>query len=353
MPFRSETMSFCQLIIPKETIFQTLAKLGKLGMVQFINLNERLNPVNLPYTAEIRDLNEIERQLRNIYMECEEIKVNVPKIGIQSTPPTVKEINEISVEIDKLEKSIEEISNNAKLLEKVECNLLETKFVLEFCHDFFSSAGLSITRDSLTKELLHDATITLLDFPPNDISRLEYLTGTVPIRRKYAFERMLWRVCKGNFCITYSKIHITSYDSCFNSTSQVEKVSFFIFFHGEAIKAKILKICEGFHCNLIHCPDHAEDRNEIIQELWLKIGDINLIVSKTEAQKLDMLRSISEKLYPSLVKIKTMQEIYFIMNQLSIDHSNLFYLGKLYFNICVLLMDLRTYSIECANRLCK
>lgn len=330
MVFRSETMSYYQLIIPKDMIVPTLAKLGEIALVQFINLNENLSSLNLPYTTAIYDLVEIERQIQNVYSQCKEMKVNVIQIAQKSTNPTSKEISEISERIDKFQKSIEEITENARLLEIVECKLLETKFVLEFCNDFFSSAGIS--KDSLTRALLHDATIDFSmhskDWDSSNISKLEYVFGTVSIKRKYAFERMLWRVCKGNFCVTYSKNNISSYDSCRSITSKVEKQPFFLFFHGETIKIKILKICEGFHCNLTHCPESAADRDKMMKDILIQIGDIKVVINKTEAQRIDMLTGISENLYPILIKVKKMKEIYFIMNHLMLDSGSQFYRGK-------------------------
>lgn len=332
MLFRSETMSFCQLIIPKDIIVPTLTKLAEIGLAQFINLNEHESSLNLPNTTAIYELVEIERQIQNVYSQCKQIKVNVPQIANKSTNPTSNEINEISEKIDKFQKTFIEITENSRLLEILECNLLEAKFVLEFCHAFFSSAGISTTRDSLTTALLHDATIDFpmynndLDF--SNISMLEYVSGTVSIKRKYAFERMLWRVCKGNFCVTYSKDNISSYDSCRSITSKEAKQSFFLFFHGETIKIKILKICEGFHCNLIHCPESTADRTNMLKGIVMQIGDIKVVRNKTEAQRIDMLTEISEKLYPTLIKVKKMKEIYFAMNYLILDHGKQFYVGK-------------------------
>lgn len=283
--------------------------------------------MDLPYATEVHELVEIERQIQLVYLECEEMGVNVQQIQSNSTPPTAKEIHEISAEIEQLLRSIGEISKNSRILETVECNLIESKCVLEFCHDFFSSARLSVTKDSLTRALLHDATIA---FPMHTdfVSTLEYVTGTVSIKYKYAFERMLWRVCKGNFCITYSKINIMSYDSCWNTTSKAEKQSFFLFFHGETIKIKILQICEGFHCNLIHCPESPEIINEMITDISIQIADLKVIASKTEAQKIDMLRGISGRLYPALVKVHMMKGLYFVLNQLVLDPGKRFYIGK-------------------------
>lgn len=331
MLFRSETMSYCQLVIPKDIIFQTLVKLGEIELVQFIDVNVD-HALNLPYTSEIYDLADIERQIQYVHAECNDMNVNVQQIYQESAYTTIKEIHQISTEIDEFLIAVREISKNAKILELLECNLEETKCALQFCNDFFISAEILFTKDSQTRALLNDATI---DFPMNsnidtsNISKLEYISGTVSIKNKYAFERMIWRVCKGNFYITYSQNNCMSYEACKNVTSKVEKQPFLIFFQGELIKSKILKICGGFHCNLIQCPKKTEDRGTMLRDILMDISDMKIIAIKTKAQRANMLEGISVKLYPALVKVKKMKQIYFIMNQLILDPGNRFYIGKI------------------------
>lgn len=338
MIFRSETMTYCQLIIPKDIIFPTLEKLGEIGFVQFINFNESRGLLSLPYMSQIYNLTDIERQIQYVYSECKKINIHVQQIQTDLSYPTDREIDEISTEIDEFLKAVGEISKNAEILKLLEYNLVETKCMLEFCIELFSSNDI-LSQDSMDTVLFHD---TIINFPMHnneiDISKLEYVSGTVAIKYKYVFERMIWRVCKGNFCITYSNNNFMSYENCRNDSCKVEKQPFFLFFQGECIKIKILKICEGFHCNLVQLPEKPDDRNIMLRDILIDISDIKVVAIKTEAQLIDMLKGISEKICPALAKVKRMKDIYFAMNHLVLDQGNRFFVGEfkvfweIYFN---------------------
>ena len=80
-----------------------------------------------------------------------------------------------------------------------------------------------------------------------------------------AFERMLWRVCRGNVflkqaeipeliedpntVITSNLLHVNSFFKTFPFVFQGEKLHktvFVVFFQGEQLKTRVQKICEGF-----------------------------------------------------------------------------------------------------------
>lgn len=334
--FRSKTMYFCQIIIPRDTIFETLTKLGELKLVQFVNVNEHVNALSLPYVSEIYELKEVEQSIDFMFKECEAMGIHVPQPHTSLKAPTIKKIHEITSEIEKFQNSIEVISRNAQLLEKVSCTLRETKFVLEFCEEFFVSAGISFTRQSLYQSLIHSSSIDFHlcddDHRSHETSPLEFLSGTIPIARKPAFERMLWRVCKSNFYAKFSKNTVTSFDTCGfknDKSTKVEKMGFLIFFYGTELKKKIMKICEGFHCKLTHCPETTDDRTDLYKDVVLRLNDMNVIINRTEREKIDILKLVSEKLFSSLIMVKNMKAIYFTMNQLSIDKGDNFFVGKL------------------------
>lgn len=318
MPFRSESMSFCQLILPKDTIFQTLTKLGEIGLVQFVNMNEGRNVLSLPFTPQIHDLTEIVRQIQILSQECKLKGIKAPHYEPLYKYPSEKQINDIASEIGKFQLDIEELTVNLNILEKVFCNFRESKFVLEFCQSFFNSAGYA---DQVGP--LHDS----IEYQMKDFVKLEYLSGTVPVKRVFAFERMVWRVSKGNFFMSISELKIESYDSC-GLVTPVEKYAFILFFQGEVLKTKIMKICEGFHCVLKPCPETEEYRQNMIDDVSTRIEDMIVIINKTEAQRNELLISASKRLYPCLVTVKRMKGIYYALNSMSLDHSNSFYISK-------------------------
>ena len=62
--FRSQTMSYGQLMIPKQMVFETIEKIGELGIVQFIDLNQHEMSFKRMFSKEIKQCEEIERKIR-------------------------------------------------------------------------------------------------------------------------------------------------------------------------------------------------------------------------------------------------------------------------------------------------
>ena len=51
--FRSQSMSYGQLMIPKQMVFETIEKIGELGIVQFIDLNQQEMSFKRMFSKEI------------------------------------------------------------------------------------------------------------------------------------------------------------------------------------------------------------------------------------------------------------------------------------------------------------
>jgi V-type H+-transporting ATPase subunit a len=81
-----------------------------------------------------------------------------------------------------------------------------------------------------------------------------------------AFERMLWRVCRGNVFLRQAEIPELIEDpltvsfgfsvSCYYSFiflqgEKIHKTVFVVFFQGEQLKNRVQKICEGFVSYLV------------------------------------------------------------------------------------------------------
>ncbi|KNC83201.1 hypothetical protein SARC_04540 [Sphaeroforma arctica JP610] len=73
--FRSQPMALCQVIIPSEVAYEALGELGELGLAMFNDLNTNMNTFSRTYVKEIRELDDIDRQLRYISKQVEDVKI--------------------------------------------------------------------------------------------------------------------------------------------------------------------------------------------------------------------------------------------------------------------------------------
>ena len=58
-----------------------------------------------------------------------------------------------------------------------------------------------------------------------------------------SFERLLWRACRGNVLLKQAEIETPLEDP--STGDQVNKRVFIIFFQGDQLKSRVMKICEG------------------------------------------------------------------------------------------------------------
>jgi V-type H+-transporting ATPase subunit a len=121
-----------------------------------------------------------------------------------------------------------------------------------------------------------------------------------------AFERLLWRTCRGLVYLRQAEIETpledpvtvsvqnkSNFDTfflvefqtdfCFVSNvdffkgDEVYKSVFVIFFQGEQLKTRVRKICEGFRATLYPCPETPAERREMSIGVMTRIEDLNTV----------------------------------------------------------------------------
>jgi len=97
------------------------------------------------------------------------------------------------------------------------------------------------------------------------------------------FERILWRILRGNLCMNYSEIEEPLQDP--ETDQKVEKNVFIIFAHGEAMIQKIKRISELLGANLYHLDVDQEVRRENSLKIFSKIEEIHNVNKKNKIKK--------------------------------------------------------------------
>lgn len=70
-----------------------------------------------------------------------------------------------------------------------------------------------------------------------------FVTGVIDRERVPAFERLLWRACRGNVFFKQAEIDTPLEDPI--SGFVIHKCVFIVFFQGEQLKSRVKKICDG------------------------------------------------------------------------------------------------------------
>ncbi|XP_055908648.1 V-type proton ATPase 116 kDa subunit a 1 isoform X1 [Eupeodes corollae] len=329
--FRSEEMTLCQLFLQSEAAYACVSELGELGLVQFRDLNPDVNAFQRKFVNEVRRCDEMERKLR--YLEKEIKKDGIPMLDTGDSPeaPQPREMIDLEATFEKLENELREVNQNAEALKRNFLELTELKHILRKTQVFFDEqeGGLNTTTESMTRALITDESRTGHSMGPVQLGFLEksqergedylpcFVAGVILRERLPAFERMLWRACRGNVFLRQAMIESPLEDPA--NGDQVYKSVFIIFFQGDQLKTRVKKICEGFRATLYPCPEAPADRREMAMGVMTRIEDLNTVLGQTQDHRHRVLVAAAKNLKNWFVKVRKIKAIYHTLNLFNLD----------------------------------
>ncbi|XP_054456908.1 V-type proton ATPase 116 kDa subunit a 1-like isoform X7 [Anoplopoma fimbria] len=273
--FRSEEMTLAQLFLQSEAAYCCVSELGELGMVQFRDLNPDVNVFQRKFVNEVRRCEEMDRKLR--FVEKEIKKANIPTVDTGENPEVPFPRDMIDLEVISFHKQMEDP------------NLLEESSALMEGSEGGRGAPL----------------------------RLGFVAGVISRERIPTFERMLWRVCRGNVFLRKAEIEDPLEDPA--TGDQVHKSVFIIFFQGDQLKNRVKKICEGFRASLYPCPETPQERKEMLAGVNSRIDDLQMVLNQTEDHRQRVLQAASKTMRVWFIKVRKMKAIYHTLNLCNID----------------------------------
>ncbi|XP_017765191.1 PREDICTED: V-type proton ATPase 116 kDa subunit a [Eufriesea mexicana] len=319
--FRSEQMALCQLFIQPEAAYLSVSELGETGTVQFRDLNGNVNYFQRKFVNEVRRCDEMERKLR--YIEAEVKKDGVPIVdNLAELPraPNPRMIIDLEARLEETENDILELSQNAVNLKSNYLELTELRHVLEKTQIFFTEEEAN---DSITRTLIHEEPQN-----PNLTStgRLEFVAGVINRERVPAFERMLWRISRGNVFLRQAELEEPLEDPA--TGNQIFKTVFVAFFQGEQLKSRIKKVCTGFHASLYPCPNTHAERVDMVKGVRTRLEDLILVLNQTQDHRQRVLHNVAKELPNWTIMVRKMKAIYHTMNLFNMDVTKKCLIGE-------------------------
>ncbi|XP_069678673.1 V-type proton ATPase 116 kDa subunit a 1 isoform X3 [Periplaneta americana] len=314
--FRSEEMTLCQLFLQSEAAYACVSELGELGLVQFRDLNPDVNAFQRKFVNEVRRCDEMERKLR--YLEKEIKKDGIPMLDTGENPeaPQPREMIDLEATFEKLENELREVNQNAEALKRNFLELTELKHILRKTQVFFDEheGGLNPT-ESMTRALISDDSVARQT--PTGPVQLGFVAGVILRERIPAFERMLWRACRGNVFLRQAEIESPLEDP--SNGDNVFKSVFIIFFQGDQLKTRVKKICEGFRATLYPCPEAPADRREMAMGVMTRLEDLNTVLGQTQDHRHRVLVAAAKNIKNWFVKVRKIKAIYHTLNLFNLD----------------------------------
>uniref|UniRef100_A0A7N9AQ77 V-type proton ATPase subunit a n=1 Tax=Mastacembelus armatus TaxID=205130 RepID=A0A7N9AQ77_9TELE len=283
--FRSEEMTLAQLFLQSEAAYCCVSELGEIGLVQFRDLNPDVNSFQRKFVNEVRRCEEMDRKLR--FVEKEIKKANIPIVDTGENPevPFPRDMIDLEATFEKLENELKEINTNQEALKKNFLELTELKHILRRTQQFFDEVSFT-AHTCLTKHCAR------------------FVAGVIGRERIPTFERMLWRVCRGNVFLRQADIEDPLEDPTTVRTFHKQNVS---------------------HClclvrsTLYPCPETPQERKEMLAGVNARIDDLQMVLNQTEDHRQRVLQAAAKTVRVWFIKVRKMKAIYHTLNLCNID----------------------------------
>lgn len=312
--FRSEEMTLCQLFLQSEAAYACVAELGELGLAQFRDLNPDVSAFQRKFVNEVRRCDEMERKLRYLEKEIKRDDIPILDTGENPEAPQPREMIDLEAAFEKLENELREVNQNSEALKKNFLELTELKHILRKTQTFFDERESLMETESMTRALIPEDVISRQVASPQ---QLGFVAGVILRERLPAFERMLWRACRGNVFLRQAEIDAALEDPV--TGDQVYKSVFIIFFQGDQLKTRVKKICEGFRATLYPCPETPAERREMAIGVMTRIEDLNTVLGQTQDHRHRVLVAAAKNIKNWFVKVRKIKSIYHTLNLFNLD----------------------------------
>uniref|UniRef100_A0A8C6PGF9 V-type proton ATPase subunit a n=1 Tax=Nothobranchius furzeri TaxID=105023 RepID=A0A8C6PGF9_NOTFU len=316
---RGEEMCLAQLFLQSGSAYDCISELGELGLVEFRDLNPNVNAFQRKHVSEIKKCEEMERILGYLLREIKKANISVPERDMNPVAPSPKSILTIMEQLQRLEVELGEVTRNKEKLQKNLLELTEYTHMLRITRNFVQRSAEVF---NLYEEFPFLEKDTRMDYSSMQRlgAKLGFISGLIQRAKIEAFERMLWRVCKGYTILSYAEVEEYLEDP--DTGEPTKSVVFLISYWGDQIGQKVKKICDCYHCHLYPYPSSNNERNDVVEGLRTRIQDLYTVLHRTEDYLRQVLIRASESVYTWMVQVKKMKAIYYILNLCSFDVTN-------------------------------
>jgi V-type H+-transporting ATPase subunit a len=310
--FRSEPMEYVSLILNEDAAHDCLADLGKMGILQFTDLNPDQTPFQRRYVKYVKRCDELERKLRFFYGELNKFDLEATtagsvdafleeSVGTQKIDP-MSSLEALEKELEVYENQLRELNSYNEQLTHEFNEKVELQEVLEKARNFYE-----FDRSELSGK-------TRLD-----IMRFNCIAGVVSTEEKVRFDRMIFRTTRGNSLVRFAPIDHSTTDP--QSGRESEKSVFLIFYKSATIENKLKKICDAFlaHRYMLPDMDDLSSVQKLLDENRMELIDSRTVLLKNRETRYKLCKKLSldcEKWSWVVLKEKA---VYHTMNMLKAD----------------------------------
>jgi len=319
---RSEEMEYVHFMFNEEAAHSCIERLGTIGAIQFVNLNTDISPFQCRFAASLHRCEVLRQKLLNLREEIENCQIPVKEINdfsvilqdnrvsSQKTGPQLLE--SLEVEVEESESRILELNNNKTHLKAIYNEKVEYQEVVLKTQEIIANEVATNRARSGSGSL---------DVMTLDLSlRFSTINGALPQKEKSKFERMIFRVSRGNIYMKFADMGQAIQDE---NTGILTPMSVFVFYYSsEVIGDKIKRICQAFGARIHNITFDLLDRTTAtnkLKENMREIDEIRNLLNKNEASKISICTHLARQVEFWLCLLLREKTIYYTLNKFKCD----------------------------------
>lgn len=197
-----------QLFLQSGSAYECISELGELGLVEFRDLNPSVNVFQRKFVNETKRSEEMERILGYLLREIKRADIALPEDEVNPMAPLPKHVMGIMEQLQRLELELSEVTRNKEKLQKNLLELIEYSHMLRITRNFVHRNAEREPMRAQYEEFPFLEKDSAMDYASMQRlgAKLGFISGLIPSVKIEAFERMLWRVCKGYTILSYAEI---------------------------------------------------------------------------------------------------------------------------------------------------
>lgn len=355
--FRSAPMALVQFYVTLELARDVVFALGRTGQVHFRDLNSLLTPFQRTFVAELRDIDTLELKFGFLFeMMAKYATVHgdiFAKLAADEAPlPNASELHSITETVGVVYEKIKHLDGSYVTLDLKKLALVENRHVVLAIHTFHASS-VPGPRNSSVDEFRHfeigedddeeallalhgngthvstNISTTTADLGMDEGFGMNSIAGAIARDKVHVLRRLLWRTLRGNLYFNDFAIDEALPVSMDRPSDLVAKNAFLIYTHGDYLRARVRKIIQSLDGHIYeNAGGSASARTHALNELNLKIEDLNTVVESTKSHLISELIFFQEK-YPDWhYTIRRERHIYEILNKFDEDSTRRCLVGE-------------------------
>ncbi|CAJ1008791.1 putative V-type ATPase 116kDa subunit family [Leishmania naiffi] len=283
--WRSEDMVVLSLHMQREVAHDAVLKLGEIGQFQFHDLNKDVSAFQRDFVQEVRRCDDMERKLRFLQDE-------IDKAGVAAIVDSGAEDETMS----SLEHKIDEVYAEVVELNEQYQALIEER--------------------NRSKEHLE---ILSRDFGGASGDGLLLVTGVIPKERIPLFERLVYRVTRGNSVMRVDDIDKPFYN--INANEPVHKSVFAVYFSAPRLREKLIKMAEANAATVYNYADSEQHLTSMHASLQQQVDTITQTLHQSAYRQRQVLLGIAASCYEWRRAVVTEKAVFATMNMLKFSGS--------------------------------